>query len=76
MKNEFEIRSYGKSELAMLYAPELTESGARSRLRRWLSVNPRLRYLLKGKSKTYTPRQVQKIVDELGEPEWPSRTKW
>ena len=27
-KHEFEIRAYGKSELAMMYAPELTESGA------------------------------------------------
>lgn len=69
MKSErFEIRAYGKSELARLYAPELTEGGARTRLRKWLSVNPRLRHLLKVKGYTYTPRQVRRIVEEVGEP--------
>ena len=67
-KDEFEIRTYGKSELAMIYAPELTESGARKRLRTWFEVNPRLRHLLKVKGYTYTPKQVQKIVKEVGEP--------
>ncbi len=66
--NEFKIKSYGKSELAMMYAPELTESGALKRLKRWLQVNPRLPHLLKVKGGMYTPRQVQKIVDEVGEP--------
>jgi len=68
VKNEFEIRAYGKSELAMMYAPELTESGARNRLRTWFKANPRLRYLLKVNGKIFTPRQVRKIVDEVGEP--------
>ena len=68
MESDFEIRAYGKSELAMMYAPELTESGARSRLRTWFKANPRLRYLLKVKGKIFTPRQVQKIVHEVGEP--------
>lgn len=67
-KHEFEIRAYGKSELAMMYAPELTESGARNRLRTWFKANPRLRYLLKVNGKIFTPRQVRKIVDEVGEP--------
>ena len=69
MKEEpFEIKFYGKSELAMMYAPELTESGARNRLRTWFKANPRLRYLLKVNGKIFTPRQVRKIVDEVGEP--------
>ena len=68
MEKEFEIRTYGKSELAMMYAPELTESGARSRLRTWFKANPRLRCLLKAKGRIFSPRQVRKIVDEVGEP--------
>jgi len=52
----------------MMYAPELTESGARNRLRTWFKANPRLRYLLKVNGKIFTPRQVRKIVDEVGEP--------
>ena len=64
----FEIRAYGKSELAMMYAPELTDSGARKKLRKWSEVNPRLRYLLKVKGNSFTPRQVRKIVEEVGEP--------
>ena len=67
-EEKFVIKAYGKTELAMIYAPELTESGARARMRKWLAVNPRLRKLLKMKGRTYTPRQVQRIVNELGEP--------
>jgi len=68
MESEFEIRAYGKSELAMMYAPELTESGAWKKLKRWMKINPRLRHLLKVNGKIFTPRQVRKIVDEVGEP--------
>ena len=65
---EFEIKAYGKSELAMMYAPELTESGAWKKLKRWMKLNPRLRHLLKSGSNTFTPRQIRRIVNELGEP--------
>ena len=68
MEKEFELRTYGKSELARMDAPELTESGARSWLRTLFKANPRLRYLLKAKGRIFTPRQVRKIVDEVGEP--------
>ena len=69
MKNErFVIRAYGKSELAMLYLPELGKATALRQLRKWLFVNKNLRYLLKSKGKTYTPKQVRKIVEEIGEP--------
>ena len=67
-KHEFEIRAYGKSELAMMYAPELTESGAWKKLKRWMKINPRLRHLLKSSGNTFTPKQIRRIVDELGEP--------
>lgn len=65
---EFKIRTYGKTELALKYAPELTGSGALKKLQRWIKFNPRLRPLLKIKGRVYTPRQVRRIVEELGEP--------
>ena len=40
--NEFKIHSYGVTELAMLYSPELTASGALKRFRHWIDTNPLL----------------------------------
>lgn len=69
MKQEtFTIRAYGKSELALLYSPELTKDAALKRLRNWLRVNIRLRHLLNVKGTVYTPKQVKMIVEEVGEP--------
>ena len=64
----FVIRAYGKSELAMKYFPDLTKEAAIRKLRLWLSVNPRLRKLISKKLRSYTPKQVRLIVEELGEP--------
>ena len=64
----FTIRAYGKSELAMMYFPDLTKETAIRKLRLWLSVNPRLRKLISKKLRSYTPKQVRLIVEELGEP--------
>ena len=53
----FEIRSYGKSELAMLYFPKAqTPGGALSNLNFWI------------RRKAYTPKEVALIVYYLGEP--------
>lgn len=69
MKEEkFVIRAYGKSELAMLYFPKDSEKAAMNKLRNWLKINPRLKYLVNKESKCYTPKQVQEIVEEVGEP--------
>jgi hypothetical protein len=64
----FIIRAYGKSELAMMYFPDLSKETAIRKLRLWLSVNPRLRKLISKKLRSYTPKQVRLIVEELGEP--------
>ena len=64
----FRIRSYGKSELAMLYFPNLTQETASKKLRGWLRINPRLRYLINKSIHDYTPKQVRQIVEEVGEP--------
>ena len=67
-EEKFIIRAYGKSELAMLYLPKHSPTTALKLFKSWLEVNPRLRHMAKNKSKYYTPKQVRKIVDELGEP--------
>ena len=64
----FEIRAYGKSELAMIYHPKCSRRAALARMRNWYETNPRLRYLLDVPGYDFTPKQVQQIVDELGEP--------
>lgn len=71
--NEFRIRTYGRTELALAYFPELTPDAAWRKLRGWIELNPTLRQQLcsrprLGRLRTFTPRQVQLIADELGEP--------
>ena len=65
----FTIRAYGKSELAMMYFPN--SSSKRSALRKlqhWISINPRLSALIGSSGNYFTPKEVQLIVDEVGEP--------
>ncbi len=69
MKDEkFEIRFYGKSELAMMYFPQLDKRSALKRLREYLRASSDLRSLLHVRGCYYTPKQVRKIVDIVGEP--------
>lgn len=69
MTNEtFTIRAYGKSELAMMYFPDLTKETAMKKFRFWLSLNPRLKKLVSKKIRSYTPKQVRLITEEFGEP--------
>jgi len=70
----FEIRSYGKSELAMLYFPKAqTPAGALSNLNFWIRRCTDLYAALRAcgmarKAKAYTPKEVALIVYYLGEP--------
>ena len=70
----FEIRSHGKSELAMLYFPNAqTAEGALSNLRFWIRRCRDLDDALKAcgmarQGKSYTPKEVALIVEYLGEP--------
>ena len=71
--NEFEIRSYGWQELAVLYGPDLMPESAGKRLSKWVGADPVLETELQGYGwrkgkKTLTPRQVKTIVQFLGEP--------
>ncbi|MBR5351627.1 MAG: DUF4248 domain-containing protein [Prevotella sp.] len=74
MKNdEFVIRAYGRSELALLYSPDISAMAAYKRLCRWIAHYPGLQEQLErvghsSHSRQYTPMQVKLIVEALGEP--------
>ena len=69
-----EIKSYGKSELALLYFPNATTPiGALSNLNSWIKGNKQLSDELRScgmppKSKFFTPKEVALIFHYLGEP--------
>ena len=72
--DEFEIRSYGKSELAMLYFPEsATPKGALNNLNLYIDHKPGLRRQLRDLGSprlahSYMPNEVALIVEAFGEP--------
>ena len=69
MKREpFEIKFYGKSELAMIYYAGDSKENALYKFRIDLKANPRLRHLVDKSVHRFTPRQVKIIAEELGDP--------
>lgn len=69
----FVIRTYGRTELAQLYCPNLCPEAAFRKLKQWIELSPELSGGLpalgvSSRSRTYTPAQVRLIVDVLGEP--------
>lgn len=68
MNSMFTIRSYGRTELAQLYAPHLQPFSAYRKLMSWIRLNPTLRPLANQKQRCFTPAQVAKIIEVLGEP--------
>lgn len=72
-ETSFQLRAYGKTELALLYSPDTTPAAARRKLMRWISMQPVLteKLLQSGFAdhmRTLTPMQVEMIVEALGEP--------
>ena len=70
---EFTIRPMSKSELAMAYAPNLTQQGAVNRLMDWIHHNPELVEALdrtgyRKSQKLLTSLQVRTIISYLGAP--------
>ena len=70
---EIEPRSYGKSELAMLYFTNSDPSAALKRLNRWIDNISELKlclaeYHTKKKAKYWSRKQVILITYYLGEP--------
>lgn len=73
-EKKFKIRSYGKSELAAMYMPDISPKSAGEVLRRWIIKYPGLSEALAATGlgdadKRYTPAQVRLIVEAIGEPE-------
>lgn len=73
-EKKFKIRSYGKSELAAMYMPDISPKSAGEVLRRWIAKYPGLSQALvaiglSDTDKRYTPAQVRLIVEAIGEPE-------
>ena len=67
----FEIRTYGRTELALCYFPDLNPQVAYRKLQYWIDYYPHLREQLEkmgsGLScRTYMPAQVQLIVGAMG----------
>lgn len=69
----FEIREYGRSELAALYSPSIEPLSAWRKFRRWMAKYPHLLDNLEAlgydqRQHTFTPLQVRMIINALGEP--------
>lgn len=72
-EKEFKVKSYGKSELASLYLPDITPGSATTLLMKWIQKSPDLAEALANKGlqpldRRFTPAQVQLIVNAIGEP--------
>ena len=69
----FRIKEYGRTELAQLYSPDILPESAWKKLKYWISHKPGLPERLSelgydGSTRSFTPAQVQAIVDGIGEP--------
>ncbi len=70
---EMEVVGMAKSELAEMYAPDLSPHAALNRLSRWIAYNPQLTEALRltgyrKHARQLSPRQVELIFRYLGEP--------
>ena len=70
---EFEIRQYGRTELAQLYSPDITPESAWKKLKQWIDHYPGLDERLHTlgyhpRQRIFTPAQVAMIVGAIGEP--------
>jgi len=69
----FELRSYSKAELAMMYNPDTCITVALQTLGRWIRTNPSLmeeltRLNYNKYRRVFTPKEVERIVFYIGEP--------
>ena len=69
----FTIRAYGIGELAALYSPHLSRRAAILQLWRWINDHGVLKAKLLELGyhpgvRSFTPRQVECIIEHLGEP--------
>jgi hypothetical protein len=69
----FVLRSYGYGELALLYFPNSTKKSATTQFRRWIRRSDELRRTLNQlgfteRQRLLTPRQVEVVIQFVGEP--------
>lgn len=69
----FTIRSYGRTELAQCYFPDLNPQVAYRKLQSWIDYYPHLRERLRAagcnpRCRVYMPVHVRMIVEAIGEP--------
>lgn len=74
-RTPFVVRAYDKIELARLYLGRYTDRIALRRFNEWLQYSPQLWKALQStgvdvSTRYFTPRQVEIIVEHLGEPEY------
>lgn len=71
-RTTFEIRFYGRTELAQLYSPNVTLATAWRRLKECIVNHPTLLADLRTtgyhSQRIFTPAQVQLIIEAIGEP--------
>lgn len=73
MTDVFRIRSYGRTELAIKYFPNMTHNAAWKKLKGWIAgckgLKDRLAELeYDSNRRSFTPAQVKAIVEYLDEP--------
>lgn len=73
MAKEFEIRVYGKQELAQLYLPHCSGANARRKLQAWIDGDAEFKATLQAAGyrpgqHLLTPKQVKIIVEYLDPP--------
>ena len=69
----FDIRAYGRTELAQRYFPTLSPQVAYRKLQSWIDYYPNLRQRLTAagynpRGRMFMPVHVQMIVEAIGEP--------
>ena len=73
-QNKFVIRTYGKSEFALLMFPTIYDPKvAQAKMLRWIKKNPKfheqmLKMGLSSHDKDYSPEQVRAMVEKFGAP--------
>ena len=69
-QNKFTIRTYGKSEFALLMFPTIDDPKvAQAKLLRWIKKDKQFHQSLVGMGdKDYSPEQVRAMVEKFGAP--------
>ena len=74
MNTTFPIKTYGKSEFAMLMFPDITNPRvAQNKLLRWIKLDPDLHRKILDLARTvndndYSPAQIRLMIDKWGAP--------